>query len=49
MSSYLSAYCNFIDILMKEGQTLLSNATDKFESPLQGNDKISLCSTGNDY
>ena len=49
MSSYLSAYLNFIDILMKEGQALLSNATDKFESPLQGNDKISLCSTGNDY
>jgi hypothetical protein len=34
---------------MKEGQTLLSNATDKFKSPLQGNDKISLRSTGNDY
>jgi hypothetical protein len=49
MSSYLSAYHNFIDILMKEGQTLLSNATDKFKSLLQGNDKISLCSTGNDY
>jgi hypothetical protein len=49
MSSYLSAYCNFIDILTKEGQTLLSNTTDKFESPLQGNDTISLCSTGNDY
>ncbi len=49
MSSYLSAYPNFIDILTKEGQTLLSNATDKFESPLQGIDKISLCSTGNDY
>ena len=49
MSSYLSVYRNFIDISTKEGQTLLSNATDKFESPLQGNDKISLCSTGNDY
>ncbi len=49
MFSYLSAYHNFIDISTKEGQKLLSNATDKFESPLQGNDKISLCSTGNDY
>jgi hypothetical protein len=49
MSSYLSAYRNFIDISTKEGQTLLSNATDKFKSPLQGNDKISLRSTGNDY
>ncbi len=28
---------------------MLSNATDKFKSPLQGNDKISLCSTGNGY
>jgi hypothetical protein len=49
MSSYLSTYHIFIDILMKEGQTLLSNATDKFESPLQGNDKINVCLTENDY
>jgi hypothetical protein len=49
MSSYLSAYRNFIDISTKEGQTLLSNATDKFKSPLQGHDKISLRSTGNEY
>jgi hypothetical protein len=49
MFSYLSAYRNLIDILTEEGQTLLSNATDKFKSPLQGNDKISLCSIGNDY
>jgi hypothetical protein len=49
MSSYLSANRNFIDIATKEGQALLSNATDKFESPLQGNDKISLCSNRNHY
>jgi hypothetical protein len=49
MSSYSSAYRNFIDISTKEGQTLLSNATDKFKSPLQGNDKISLRLTGVDY
>ncbi len=28
---------------------MLSNATDKLKSPLQGNNKISLCLTGNDY
>jgi hypothetical protein len=35
--------------LTKEGQTLLSNATDKFDCPLKDNDCISLCSGGHDY
>ncbi len=42
MTFYLNAYRNFIDILKKDGQTLPSNATDKFESPLDGDNKISL-------
>jgi hypothetical protein len=49
MTSFLSAYRNFIDVLTKEGQTLLSNATDKFDCPLKDNDCISLCSGGHDY
>ena len=36
MTSYLNAYRNFIDISTKDGQALLSNATDKFESPFIG-------------
>ena len=42
MTSYLNAYRNFIDISTKDGQALLSNATGKFESPLIGDNKISL-------
>jgi hypothetical protein len=49
MTSFLSAYCNFIDVSTKEGQTLLSNAPDKFDCPLKDNDCISLCSGGHDY
>jgi hypothetical protein len=49
MTSYLNAYRNFIDITTKDGQTLLSNATDKFESPLIGDNKISLRPGGKDY
>jgi hypothetical protein len=49
MTSYLNAYCNFIDITTKDGQALLSNATDKFESPLIGDNKISLRPGGKDY
>jgi len=49
MTSYLNAYRNFIDITTKDGQALLSNATDKFESPLIGDNKISLRPGGNDY
>jgi len=49
MTSYLNAYHNFIDITRKDGQTLLSNATDKFESPLIGDNKISLQPGGKDY
>ena len=45
----MSAYRNFINVLTKEGQTLLSNATDKFDCPLKDNDCISLCSGGHDY
>ena len=49
MTSYLNAYRNFIDITTKDGQALLSNATDKFESPLIGDNKISLRPGGKDY
>jgi hypothetical protein len=42
MTSYLNAYRNFINISTKDGQAVLSNATDKFKSPLIGNNKISL-------
>ncbi len=34
MAKFLNPYCNFIDLLTKCGQTLFSNATEKFESPL---------------
>jgi hypothetical protein len=49
MTSYLNAYRNFINISMKDGQALLSNATDKFKSPLIGDNKISLRPGGKDY
>ncbi len=49
MVSYLNPYCNFLDILTKYGQTLLSNGTDKFESPLVGNHRISLCPGRNNF
>ncbi len=49
MTSYLNAYCNLVDISTKDGQTLLSNATNKFESPLDGHNKISLWPRGKDY
>jgi hypothetical protein len=49
MTSFLNAYRNFIDVLTKEGLTLLSNATDKFDCPLKGDERISLCSGGRDY
>jgi len=49
MTSYLNAYRNFINITTKDGQTLLSNATDKFESPLISDNKISLRPGGKDY
>ncbi len=49
MTSYLNAYHNFIDITTKDGQALLSNATDKFESPLIGDNKISLRPGEKDY
>jgi hypothetical protein len=49
MVSYLNPYRNFLDVLTKDGQTLLSNATNKFESPFIGNQGISLCPGGNDF
>ncbi len=49
MASFLNSYCNFINVLTKVGQTLLSNATDKFKSPLNNKNKISLQPGGKDY
>jgi hypothetical protein len=49
MTSFLNAYRNFINVLTKEGLTLLSNATDKFDCPLKDDERISLCSGGRDY
>ncbi len=48
ITSFLSAYRNFIDVSTKEGPTLLSNATDKFDCPLKDDERISLCSGGHD-
>jgi hypothetical protein len=42
MASQLNSYRNFIDIKTKEGQALVSNAIDKYVSPLLGDDRISL-------
>ena len=49
MTSFLNAYRNFIDVSTKEGLTLLSNATDKFECPLKGDKRVNLCTGGIDY
>jgi hypothetical protein len=49
MVSYLNPYHNFLDVSTKDGQTLLSNATDKFEYPLVGNQCISLRPDGNHF
>jgi hypothetical protein len=49
MVSYLNPYRNFINVSMKDGLKLLSNATDKFESPLVGDQRINLCPGGNDF
>ena len=49
MTSFLNAYRNFIDVSTREGLTLLSNATDKFDCPLKDDDRISLRSGGHDY
>ncbi len=43
--SQLNSYCNFIDIMTKEGQALVSNAINKFTSPLTGEDQILLNGT----
>ena len=45
MASQLISYRNFTDIRTKEGQALLSNAIDKYVSPLMGDDRISLSCT----
>jgi hypothetical protein len=45
MASQLNSYRNFIDITTKEGQALVSNAIDKYVSPLTGDDRISLSGT----
>jgi hypothetical protein len=42
MASQLNGYRNFIDIRNKEGQVLVSNAVDKFISPLVGDKRIQL-------
>jgi hypothetical protein len=49
MVSYLNPYRNFLDVSTKDGQTLLLNANDKFESPLAGNQCISLHPGGNNF
>jgi len=45
MASQLNSYRNFIDNKTKEGQALVSNAIDKYVSPLMGDDRISLSGT----
>jgi len=45
MASQLNSYRNFNDIKTKEGQALVSNAIDKYVSPLTGDDRISLSGT----
>jgi hypothetical protein len=42
MVLYLNPYRNFIAVLTKDGQLLLSNAIDKFELPLVGDQRIHL-------
>jgi hypothetical protein len=49
MTSYFNAYRNFTNISTKDGQALLSNATNKFKSPLIVDNKISLRPGGKDY
>jgi hypothetical protein len=41
MASQVNGYRNFIDIQNKEGQ-LVSNAIDRFISPLAGDERVSL-------
>ena len=47
MASQLNGYRNFIDIQNKEGQALVSNAVDRFISPLVGDEHVQLL--GNDF
>jgi hypothetical protein len=44
IASQLNGYRNFIDIRNKEGQALVSNAVDKFISPLVGDERVQLLS-----
>jgi hypothetical protein len=45
MASQLNSYHNFIGIKTKKGLALVSNAIDKYVSPLTGDDRISLTCT----
>ncbi len=49
MVLYLNPNRNFIDVLTSDGQKVLSNAMDKFESPLVGDQSINLHPGGNDF
>ncbi len=49
MVSYLNPYHNFIDVSTKDGLMLLLNATDKFESPLVGDQPVRLSPGKNDF
>ena len=42
MTSQLNGYRNFINIRNKEGQSLVSNAVDKFISPLVSDERTQL-------
>jgi len=44
MASQLNGYRNFIGIQNKEGQVLVSNAVDKFISPLVDDERVQLLS-----
>ena len=49
MTLFLNTYRNFIDVSTRKGLTLLSNATDKFDCLLRGDNRISHRSGGHDY
>ncbi len=42
MASQKNGFHNFIDIQNKESQALVSNAVDKFISPLAGDERVQL-------
>jgi hypothetical protein len=49
MVLYLYPFLNIINVLTKDGQLLLLSATDKFESPLVGDQRIHLHPGRNDF